>query len=146
MEKVFRLLGADVFVVESIERCDPMDTAPGAVPRCDIAEGARTVAARLSEVGELPQLVPVFMDGLREHLRIEHAILWLLDERRESLATLASHGYAVSGVGSELALSDAGLAAVAVRVGVPIRIGHMGRCTGTAWPGASAPKAWACRR
>jgi adenylate cyclase len=125
MEKVFRLLGADVFEVESLERNDTSDEPPGMPMLHDVAGGARALAARLAEVSELPQLVPVFMDGLRELLRIEHAILWLLDERRDGLYTLASLGYATSGVGSELALSDAGLAGVAIREGVPIRIGHM---------------------
>jgi adenylate cyclase len=125
MEKVFRLLGADVFEVESLERNDTSDEPPGMVRPYDVAEGARALAARLAEVSELPQLVPVFMAGLRELMHVDNAILWLLDERRDGLYTLASLGYARSGVGSELALSDAGLAGVAIREGVPIRIGHM---------------------
>jgi GAF domain-containing protein len=126
MEKVFRLLGADIYRVESIVRNDLFfGTPPGKPPRCDVATGARALAARLAEVSELPRLVPAFMEGLREQLRIDHAILWMLDETREGLYTLASLGYADSGVGSELALADAGLAGVALREGVPIRIGHM---------------------
>lgn len=125
MEKVFRLLGADIYAVESVTRHDTHDRPAGVEPRCDVAEGARALASRLADVSELPRLVPEFMDGLGSLLRIDHAILWLLDEGREGLYTLASLGYADSGVGSELALSDAGLAAVAIREGVPIRIGHM---------------------
>jgi hypothetical protein len=125
MEKVFRLQGADIYRVVSLRRIDDQDVMPGQLPRCDVAAGARTLSQRLAEVGELSQLVPVFMDGLRELLAVEHAILWLLDEARQGLFTLASSGYAASGVGSEMPLSDAGLAGVALREGVPIRIGHM---------------------
>jgi adenylate cyclase len=135
MEKVFRLLGADVFEVQGIVRCDTAEGPPGPPARCDVAEGARAVAAELAEVSELARLVPVFMDGLRQRLHIDHAILWLLDAQRESLATLASLGYAHSGVGSELPLADAGLAGVALRIGTPIRIGHMASAYryGMAW-------------
>jgi hypothetical protein len=125
MEKVFRLLGADVFEVHAIERNDTVDAAPGIPPVCDVAEGARAVAAQLAEISDMSRLVPTFMDGLQQQLRVDHAILWLLDEQRENLTTLASLGYAHSGVGSELPLADAGLAGVALRVASPVRIGHM---------------------
>lgn len=38
---------------------------------------------------------------------------------------LASCGYAFSGVGAELPVDDSALIGVALREGVPIRIGHM---------------------
>lgn len=135
MEKVFRLLGADVFEVQSLSRNDLNPGPPGKPMGFSVAAGARTLAARLAEVSELPRLVPTFMQGLRELLHVEHAILWLQDEQRDGLYTLASLGYAHSGVGSELALADAGLAGVALREGVPIRIGHMAQMYryGLAW-------------
>jgi hypothetical protein len=125
MDKIFRLQGADLYEVQSLRRVDDVVLPPGQLPRCDIATAARSLAQRLGEVGELSQLVPVFMQGLRDLVGVDHAILWLLDEQRQGLYTLASLGYARSGVGSELPLADAGLAGVAIRVGVPIRIGHM---------------------
>lgn len=137
MEKVFRLQGADIYRVTSLHRVDELPAKPGKLPHCDIAGGARALAQRLGDVSELSQLVPVFMDGLRELLAVDHAILWLLDEQRQGLYTLASVGYEPSGVGSELALSDAGLAGVAVQEGVPIRIGQMtaAYAYGMAWRG-----------
>lgn len=137
MERVFRLQGADIYRVRALRRVDEIEVPPGQIGRSGLAQGARQLAQRLADVVELSQLVPVFMDGLREQLEVEHAILWLLDEQRQGLYTLASHGYAHSGVGSELPLADAGLAGVAVREGVPIRIGHMTAAYiyGQAWRG-----------
>lgn len=137
MEKVFRLQGADIYRVLALQRVDEIEVLPGQLGRADMAQGARELTQRLGEVAELSQLVPVFMNGLREQMAVEHAILWLLDEQRQGLYTVASHGYAESGVGSEVPLADAGLAGVAVREGVPIRIGHMtgAYIYGKAWRG-----------
>lgn len=135
MEQVFRLLGADVFAVESLGRNDNSTDPPGPPQAFNVNEGARRLAGQLAEVDELARLVPVFMQGVQQQLHIDHAILWLLDAQRQCLTVLASQGYASSGVGSELALADAGLAGVAVREGVPIRIGHMAQMYryGLAW-------------
>ncbi|MFT3778840.1 MAG: GAF domain-containing protein [Ottowia sp.] len=128
MEHVFKLRGADVYEVLAI---DPLHSGGATLPilqaRCDLAAGARAVSARLAECGDLAGLVQTAMDGLRQDLRVDHAILWLLDEGRQGLYALASTGYAHTGTGAELPLADAGLAGVAVREGVPLRIGHMAR-------------------
>ena len=125
MERVFRLQGADVYRVLELRRVDPLHTLPGLQPRCDLAAGARTLSQRLAECCELAEAVQCFCEGLQAQLRIDHAILWMLDQTHQQLYLLASHGYPHSGVGAELELSEAGLAGVAAREGVPIRIGHM---------------------
>jgi adenylate cyclase len=125
MEHVFRLQGADVYRVLSLRAMDPTRDMPAAAPRCDLAAGARALSQRIADCADLDELVRRTMNGLREGLAIEHAILWLLDEQRQGLYTLASIGYERSGTGAELPLADAGLAGVAVREGTPIRIGHM---------------------
>jgi adenylate cyclase len=48
----------------------------------------------------------------------------ILDRSTQRLYTVASRGYAASGIGSEVALGE-GVIGVAAREGVPIRIGHM---------------------
>ena len=127
MEHVFRLRGADIYEVLSIEA--PACGAPLSIlnPRCDLAAGARAVSMRLAECEDLAQLPQVALDGLRRELAVDHAILWLLDERRHSLYALASMGYEQTGIGAELPVAVAGLAGVAVREGVALRIGHMAR-------------------
>ncbi len=128
MEHVFQLRGADVYEVLAIE---PLQRGMAALsilqPRCDLAAAARAVSARLADCDDLAGLLQTAMDGLRHDLAIDHAILWLLDENRQGLYALASIGYANTGIGAELPLTDAGLAGVAVRESVPLRIGHMAR-------------------
>ncbi len=129
MEKVFKLLGADIYRVEEIRRLDPRHALPSMAPRVDHSAGARALSQRLADCDSLGALLSTFNTGLAAELQIEHAILWLLNEARDEqgqgLFLLASIGYGESGVGAELPLADAGLAGVAVREGVPIRIGHM---------------------
>lgn len=125
MEKVFHLRGADLYRVESLRQVDPRHPMPGLAPRCDLPTGLRRASARLAEADTLDALLRAFTDALQQDLRIDHAILWLLDEQRRGLYTLASVGYPAGSTGAEVALEDAGLSGVALREGVPIRIGHM---------------------
>jgi adenylate cyclase len=125
MEKVFKLQGADLYRVLSLRRVDKLQTLPCLEPRCDLATGARRLSQRLADAPDLAALLQTVMEGLQADLGIANAILWLLDEKRQGLFTVASCGYEHSGVGAEMALADAGLTGVAVREEVPVRIGHM---------------------
>ena len=127
MEHVFRLRGADIYDVLDIAPLHGGTPLATLQPRCDLAAGARAVSARIADCEALALLPQVAMDGLRRDLAVKHAILWLLDPHRQSLYALASMGYARQGAGAELPLAEAGLAGVAVREGVALRIGHMAR-------------------
>ncbi len=127
MEKVFRLRGADIYRVLEVNRIQQVTALPVLAARCDLAAAARAVSRRLADCEDLASVLQATMDGLGRDLRIDHAILWLLDERRGMLFAIASRGYAQAGTGAELPMDDAGLAGVALREGVPIRIGHMAR-------------------
>jgi adenylate cyclase len=124
MEKVFKLLGADLYRVLELRRVPGRRELPAAQPRCDLAAGSRALSERLAGCTDLAELLDTTMAGLSEFLRIEHAILWLMDEVRPCLYTIASRGYESSGIGAELPYGE-GLAGIAAREGVPIRIGHM---------------------
>jgi adenylate cyclase len=125
MEKVFHLRGADLYRVESLVQLDPMRPLPAVAPRCDLAAGVSRLSLQLADAADLRALLQIFIDGLAQGLRIEHAVVWLLDETKRNLYTLASLGYADAGIGAELPLAETGLIEVALREGVPIRIGHM---------------------
>jgi hypothetical protein len=125
MEKVFHLRGADLYRVEALRKLNPVHPLPGLVPRCDLAVGVRRMSEQLAEAADLRSLLAAFTVGLQRDLRIGHAIVWMLDEQRQGLYTLASIGYDSGGTGAELPLAEAGLAGVALRENVPIRIGHM---------------------
>lgn len=125
MEKVFHLRGADVYRVVGLRLQDPRHGLPSVAPRCDLVGGVRRLGQSLAEAADAGALLRAFLDGLRRELRVDHAIVWMLDEARQGLYSLGSIGYDEPGTGAEMPLAQAGLAGVAVREGVPIRIGHM---------------------
>ena len=88
MEKVFKLQGADLYRVLEVRRVDAGEAMPGLAPRCDVAAGARALSQRLADCTDLPELLQATMDGLLQALHMDHAILWLLDEKRQGLFTV----------------------------------------------------------
>ncbi|MGZ5776608.1 GAF domain-containing protein [Ramlibacter sp.] len=124
MENVFALRGADVYRVLALRPVPGRRELPATLARCDLAAGGRALSQRLAACEDLPALLDTFMDGLARDLRIDHAMLWLVERPRQCLVLLASRGYAHSGLGAEMPLT-AGLAGVAAREGVPVRVGHM---------------------
>lgn len=123
MQGVFRLLGADIFRVRHIEPVLGETQAPPA-PRRSLLSAVRRLLAELEGCGDLGELCDRTLDGLRRYFGIEHAMVLMLSAAEGRLYTVASRGYPVSGIGSEVML-DEGVVGVAARVGVPIRIGHM---------------------
>jgi hypothetical protein len=61
---------------------------------------------------------------MQQHFGIEHAMVMMLDRTTDRLYTVASRGYPVSGIGSEVGPGE-GVIGVAAAQGVPIRIGRM---------------------
>lgn len=123
MSGVFRLQGADVYEVLAIERVPGQMAEAASSPR-NLLPAVRAVSERLSEVCELGRLFDTALDCLHEHFAIEHSMLLVLDEDGRRLYTVASHGYAASGVGSEIAMGD-GVIGVAAEHATPIRIAYM---------------------
>jgi len=122
LEGVFRLLGADVFRVVSIEQL----SAPAASMEqsCHpLLSAVRSCIDELVCCRDFDDLADTLLDGVARHLRIGHAIL-LMAEGDGRLFAIGSRGYAASGVGAEI-LSGEGVIGVAAREGVPIRIGHL---------------------
>jgi adenylate cyclase len=121
MSKVFRLQGADVYRVLGIERVfgDPALEPP----RRHLLPGLRAAIADLSGAADLAALFDMALAALECRFAIGHAMLLLLDERRDRLYTVATRGYAESGVGSEIGMGE-GIIGVAARERTPIRIGY----------------------
>ncbi|MBK8164315.1 MAG: GAF domain-containing protein [Gammaproteobacteria bacterium] len=123
MSKVFVLRGADVYRVLEV-RC-ATGGAPAASPlRPSRMPALRACARRLLAHSDLTALLDELLCGLREHFGIGHAMVLMYDPAIERLYTVASSGYAESGVGSEVALG-AGVIGVAARERAPIRISYM---------------------
>jgi hypothetical protein len=123
MEGVFRLLGADILRVRSIEEIDVPRLAYCPAERNMLA-ATRRVCGEMSRCRELGELCDRTLAGLQQHLGIEHAMVLMLDTCQARLYTVASRGYPSSGIGSEVSLGE-GVIGAAAREGVPIRIGHM---------------------
>ena len=96
MEKIFHLRGADLYRVEALRKLNPVRPCP-AWRRAATSPSA--CAASVSSWPRPPICAPArsIHRGLQRDLRIGHAIVWLLDEQRQGLYTLASIGYEFGG-------------------------------------------------
>ena len=121
MQGVFRLLGADIYQVLAIHAV-PGPILPD-VPRPSLLSAARLCCDRLASGGELAQMLDSLLAGIREGFGIAHAMVLMFDAAAQRLYTIASCGYEISGVGSEIPLAE-GVIGVAARERTPIRITH----------------------
>ncbi|MDP3858762.1 MAG: GAF domain-containing protein [Stagnimonas sp.] len=123
MAGVFHLRGADVYRLLEIA------PVPGPVlaveaPRRNLLAALRQASARLAASRELDALFDQALATLRDCFGIEHSLLLLLAEAGDRLYTVASLGYAHSGVGSEIAIGD-GVIGVAAQQRTAICVPHM---------------------
>jgi adenylate cyclase len=124
MSGVFVLRGADVYRVLAVERVPGPALEPP--PRPNPMSAVRRIAERLAAHTDLGTLLDDTLAALEEHLGIRYAKVLLLEagrQRAPRLYTVASRGYATSGVGSEIPLGQ-GVIGVAARFRTPIRIAH----------------------
>ncbi len=117
MQDVFRLRAADVYRITHIERVRAGTSDEEHVSSAGVATGGPSEIAELSgRMGRAPDLdtlVATALRGLAELLGFEHSILMLVDETGARLYTIASHGYASEGVGSEVAVGEGTIGVVA---------------------------------
>ncbi|MGE0309777.1 MAG: GAF domain-containing protein, partial [Acidimicrobiia bacterium] len=126
MRDVFRLRAADVYYVEEIDVVVDQDSVPGQIDRrATVALAAvATLTGRLSRCTDLDSMVSVALDGLDDLFGISHSSVLLVDESGERLYTLASHGFASAGVGSEVPIGD-GVVGAAARECRTVRVGAL---------------------
>lgn len=122
MQGVFRLLGSDIFRVREIEPV-PSATIPAPVG-VNLLSAARRICERIAGCDDLGELFDAVLAGLQQHFGIEHAMVMMLDRTTDRLYTVASRGYPISGIGSEVRLGE-GVIGVAAAQDIPIRIGRM---------------------
>ena len=137
MQDVFRLRAADIYRVLHVDavpaRPPKGGEAPGFRPEQATERAGRATTARLAQLsarlGRCPILdavVATAVDGLAELFGYGHSLLMLLDESGTRLYTIASHGYEVQGVGSEVAVGQGIIGMSAARC-VPLRLGNVGQ-------------------
>lgn len=151
MSEVFFLRGADVYRVEEVAAVPARKTAPHA-PRPPRLPRLRLATERLLGAVDLDGLLQAALDGLARDLDVTHAMILLHDPARALLYTVATRGYAEAGFGAEIPIG-AGVAGVAARERVPVRIRHVtsdrayvsaareesAKAHEVAWPGLASP-------
>jgi adenylate cyclase len=123
MADVFVLRGSDLYEVLRIERLEGQPL-PGTPPRCSLLGALRRGSTRLAAASTLAAALDATLLTLEQDMDIAHAMVLILDPATRRLYTVASCGYATTGVGSEIALGD-GVIGVAAREGTAVRITHM---------------------
>jgi adenylate cyclase len=123
MTGVFRLLGADVYRVLSVQRV-PGPALPRPAPQRNLLNALRGASIKVTESCDLASLLDHALAVLALEFDISHALLLVADELGKRLYTVASRGYPATGVGSEIAFGE-GVIGVAAQYRTPIRINHM---------------------
>ncbi|HJR23854.1 MAG TPA: GAF domain-containing protein [Acidimicrobiales bacterium] len=131
LQDVFKLRAADVYRVVDVEevpsgRAVEPQGEPVSPAELDAATSARLgdLVGRLSRCGDLDTLVEATVHGLAELFGYEHCVLLLTDEAGRQLYTIASHGFATEGVGSEVPLGQGIIGMAAARC-EPLRLGNL---------------------
>jgi adenylate cyclase len=125
MSGVFKLQGSDVYRVLAVERL-PGTPLPLKPPRYNAMSALRQIAQRLSAASDLRLLLDDALAALEEHMDVRHSMVLLAEVcngRPPRLYTVATRGYADSGVGSEIPYGQ-GVIGVAAAQATPIRISH----------------------
>lgn len=124
MAGVFRLLGSDVYQVLDVEEVPGNGVAPPPPPPRSRLAALRALVAQVSACTDLASLLDGTLAALEQHFGIRHAMVLFADEPGQRLYTVASRGYAQSGIGSEFPLGR-GVIGVAAQFRTPIRIAHI---------------------
>lgn len=126
MEKVFVLRGADVYRVLACESIGAAGAAGSAGASLDPVAALDTFSRRIAACHDLESLFGETVDGLADAFGYANSFLLLPDEDGRRLFTIASRGYAPSGVGSEVRLGE-GLLGVAAERRSTIRSTNLAR-------------------
>jgi GAF domain-containing protein len=114
MTDVFRLLAADVYEVLDVECLEGFTRLPVPPPserssRLFVDPGLvsmRVVCERLNKAHLLDEVLQASLQLLDEQFGFQYSLILLADERNGKLLTIASHGYAENGVGSEVGMGE----------------------------------------
>ena len=125
MSQVFSLRGVDIYRVLD---CRPFDSQARAesIPKADHLPELEAFSERLAACGDLDSLLDTVLKALFAIFGIEHSFVMALNEDGTRLYTLASHGFADSGVGSEVWVGE-GILGVAAERRVIVRTTSLAR-------------------
>jgi adenylate cyclase len=115
MKGIFRLIAADVFEVQSLEKVEgflaadrpPVESeAPALAGLRSEVRGLQWVSERINRARDLESLLDAALEALEEYFQFAHTSVLLYDEPCARLVTLASRGYGESGIGAEVPLGQ----------------------------------------
>ncbi|HWB73934.1 MAG TPA: GAF domain-containing protein [Nannocystaceae bacterium] len=106
MTGVFRLQGADIYRVLRISELPHDLDLSAPVVAADFLGGLEALSARLAQCDELDAVLDATLGGIAELFDYRHSMLLFADEAGTRLFTVASHGFASSGVGAEVSFGD----------------------------------------
>lgn len=130
LKGIFRLLGADVYEVLSVE---PIEYEPGVPRAADAREAARapfTMKAlqefsdRIRQAASLDCMLDDILETLEHIFGFRHSMILLAMERPDRLQLIASRGYPEGGVGSEVGFGE-GIIGTVAEARKPIRVTGM---------------------
>jgi adenylate cyclase len=115
MKGIFRLIAADVFEVQSLEKVEGFlvtgrpevesEAVSLAGQRSEV-RGLQWVSQRINRARDLEALLHAALEALEEYFTFRHTSVLLYDEPCGKLVTLASRGYGESGIGAEVLLGE----------------------------------------
>jgi hypothetical protein len=136
LKGIFKLLGADVYEVLSVERIEHEVGLPAAsVARRAAAEASgvpftmkslQELSDRIQRAPTLDCLLEAILETLEGIFGFRHSMILLASELPERLEMIASRGYPEGGVGSEVAFGE-GIIGMVAEARKPIRISAMVR-------------------
>jgi len=132
LKGIFRLLGADIYEVLSVEAIDYEPGMPAASPSVRPQAQAETrlpftlkalqeISDRIHQAPTLDCLLDAILETLENIFGFRHSMLLLATEHRERLEMIASRGYPEGGVGSEVRAGE-GIIGLVAEARKPIRV------------------------
>jgi hypothetical protein len=121
MNGIFRLIAADIFEVESVEKnegflsesiADQTEKVSVDGVRSEV-RGLQYISQQINSAECLEKLLEALLDSLDHYFGFAHTMIMLVDESTKRLVTMASRGYGESGVGAEVAIGEGLIGTVA---------------------------------
>lgn len=130
MKGIFKLLAADIYKVESVERVPEEDgqadrSAPPLRARPPdpvfTMKALQDLSMQINTADSLEHLLDSIVVGLKQHFNFSHSMIALAGEKPDTLVMIASRGYQEGGAGAEVHYGE-GIIGLVAEAKKPIRI------------------------
>lgn len=135
LKGIFKLLGADIYEVLSVDPIDyepglpgaPGGTKPGPPPAAGVPftmKALQEFSDRIHQAGSLDCLLEAILETLEKIFGFRHSMILLATDRPDRLEMIACRGYPEGGVGSEVGFGE-GIIGMVAEARKPIRVSGM---------------------